>query len=311
MEASIDVFEEFKKSQDELSRRLAQQESNQLALFNQIKLLTDELARANLAAHPAPVPVFHEPAAAEAGHEPRLALPARYSGQPGKCKIFLAQCQNYFNTLPSQFAAESRRIGFIIALLDGQALEWAGPLLDKNSDIIRSLDKLKIELISVFDHNTTDQEAAVRLVNLIQGKKSVAEYSIAFRSIASATGWADPPLITTFIRSLSESVKDALAMIDIPKTLDAVVQIAIRIDNRVREREKEKGANKGSQFAMKPQFSKTLSLPLPPTDSDPEPMQVDGAVRRKTNYKGRLICYHCREPGHVKPACPKLNAPSL
>ena len=117
---------------------------------------------------------FHEPAAAEAGHEPRLALPARYSGQPGKCKIFLAQCQNYFNTLPSQFAAESRRIGFIIALLDGQALEWAGPLLDKNSDIIRSLDKLKIELISVFDHNTTDQEAAVRLVNLIQGKKSVA-----------------------------------------------------------------------------------------------------------------------------------------
>ena len=40
-------------------------------------------------------------------------------------------------------------------------------------------------------------------------------------------------------------------MIDIPKTLDAVVQIAIRIDNRVREREKEKGANKGSQFAMK------------------------------------------------------------
>ena len=78
--------------------------------------------------------------------------------------MFLTTCQNYL---------EAKRFGFIIALLDGQALEWMGPLLGKNSEIVCSLDRFKSELMSVLDHNTTDQMPAVRLVNLSLGRKSV------------------------------------------------------------------------------------------------------------------------------------------
>ena len=155
----------------------------------------------------------------------------------------------------------------------------------------------------MFDHNVSGQEAATRLMNLSQGKKSVGEFSILFCSVASSTGWADELLMALSILSLSEPVRDALALVGTPKSLDALVQIAIRAENRVREREKERLMVKGRPPSMKAHYSQALSVPAPPADSDIEPMQVDGAVVRNS----WIICFQCRKPGHIKLRCPDLN----
>lgn len=309
---------EMNRIQAEFHERLSGQESNMGRLLNQIERLTENVATLSFQFTqasqrvPAPMPQLPNavPLPVSGQKEAKVQLPVRYQGQPDKCRNFLAQCEVCFRAQPSRYATEESRICLILSLLEGKALDWVGPLIRNNSEIVRSLEKLRNELISVFDHSFTDQEAATRLMNLNQGRNSVAEFSILFRSVASSTGWADAPLMSLFVRSLSEPVRDALAMVEIPKSLDALVQIAIRIDNRMREREKERLASKGRPLQMKGQFPKSVAVPFPSTalpESESEPMQVDGAVVHKPAIKRKIICYHCRRPGHIKPRCPDLN----
>lgn len=314
-------FVEINRIQADFHERLSGQESNMVRLLNQVERLTENVATLSLqfaqASRPVPPPMPRLPTAVpydlpvpESKREPKVQLPNRYDGQPDKCRNFLAQCEICFRAQPSRYGTEDSRICFILSLLGGKALDWVGPLIRNNSEIVNSLDKLRSELISVFDHSLTEQEAATRLMNLTQGKNSVAEFSILFRSVASSTGWADGPLMSLFIRALSEPVRDALAMVETPKSLDALVQVAIRVDNRVREREKERLTIKGRPPQMNAQYSKLVAVPAPstpPPDSDNEPMQVDGAVVRNPMNKRKIICYHCRKPGHIKPRCPDLN----
>ena len=91
------------------------------------------------------------------------------------------------------------------------------------------------EIISVFDHDVTGHDAVTQLMHLQQGVGVVVEFPIKFRVLASETGWPVVPLMTIFIHALSEPVKDALATLEPPATLDALVRTAIRIDNRVQE----------------------------------------------------------------------------
>ena len=71
-------------------------------------------------------------------------------------------------------------------------------------------------------------------MNINQGRKSVAELAILFRSIATSTGWLDEPLMVIFNRALSEPVRYALSLLEAPTSLDALVERAIRVDNRIR-----------------------------------------------------------------------------
>lgn len=201
----------------------------------------------------------------------------------------------FFKVQPSRFTNEDSRVAFIFSLLSGTALSWAGSLIRSKSRIVNTTESLMNESISVFDHNITGQNATTRLMNFKQGKRSVAEFSILFRSLASETGWDDIPLMTVFIHALSEPVRDALATLDPPSSLDALVKTAVRIDNRVREREREKQIDlvKGNVNQSVTPLSKSFSAPVHLLDapSQSEPMQVDGAVVRSVRVPKKTSYY--------------------
>ena len=151
-------------------------------------------------------PLPNNPPVVAVTREPKLQLPNRYEGQPGKCQNFLVQCEIFFQAQPSRYSNEKARICFIMSLLAGNALDWVGPLIRSKSVVVDSLDRIQKELISVFNHNIKGSEVATRLKNIKQGKKSVAEFAILFRSMATSTRWSDEPLMSLFVRSLSEPV---------------------------------------------------------------------------------------------------------
>lgn len=250
-------------------------------------------------------PQTNNPPIAETTREPKLQLPNRYEGQPGKCQNFLAQCDIFFQAQPSRYGTEEAKICFIMSLLAGRALDWAGPLIRSKSVIVNTLDGFQKALISVFDHNIKAEEAAERLMNLNQGRKSVAEFAIMFRSIATSTGWPDEPLMAIFNRSLSEPVRYALSLVDVPTSLDALVERAIRIDNRIREQGRLELANKSGPTRLKvPQ-----SVPTASSDSEVgvEPMQVDGTEVSKPKRKTTHFCTYCKKSGHSRSYCWDLN----
>ncbi|KAI3362832.1 hypothetical protein L3Q82_001874 [Scortum barcoo] len=85
------------------------------------------------------------------------------------------------------------------------------------------------------------QEAVKRLLDLRQGSQSVAAYSVDFRILAAASGWDSLALKGIFYKGLAEKIKDELSLRDEPDSLDSLISLAIRIDNRLRERQRERG----------------------------------------------------------------------
>lgn len=124
-------------------------------------------------------------------------------------------------------------------------------------------------MLRVFDQIDTGQEAAKLLLSLRQGRGTVADYAISFRTLAADSGWNEPALVSAFLNGLSEPLKDGLASIDCPDNLETLISHAIRLDNRLRERNRNRVS-----FPVTPDAP--LSLGQQPTSSsmDPEPMQV-------------------------------------
>lgn len=78
----------------------------------------------------------------------------------------------------------------------------------------------------------------MRLLSLRQGRRSIADYLIDFCTDAAEAGWADQALQGIFLQSLNDNMKDQLASRDEPTSFEALASLAVRIDNRLRERER-------------------------------------------------------------------------
>lgn len=97
-----------------------------------------------------------------------------------------------------------------------------------------------------------------RLLNRKQGKNLVFKHALEFRTIAAWTEWDETALRGTFLHSLSDKIKNQLASRDDPQSLDELILLAMRIDNRFYKRIREQNYN--SQLSG---FHPTL----PPTSS--------------------------------------------
>ncbi|KAK7883132.1 hypothetical protein WMY93_029306 [Mugilogobius chulae] len=167
----------------------------------------------------------------------------------------------------------------------GNALDWAYAKWQSDPEIQRSYDKFVTELKRVFDHPVKGKEAAKRLLTIHQGSRSVAEYSVEFRTLAAEAGWDDAALQTVFVNGLSEQLKDELALKDDFGDFNSVISTAIKLDNRLRERKRERNTRPSSQpviarISQVPRNSvPSAAAPLPPPAhvSAEEPMQLGRA----------------------------------
>ncbi|KAI3356743.1 hypothetical protein L3Q82_003424 [Scortum barcoo] len=134
------------------------------------------------------------------------------------------------------------------------------------------------ELFNLIRGDILGQEAVKRLLDLRQGSQSVAAYSVDFRILAAASGWDSLALKGIFYKGLAEKIKDELSLRDEPDSLDSLISLAIRIDNRLRERQRDKG--RGTlmpKLAQPASASPPLPLPLsfaPSPHSPPLPVAL-------------------------------------
>jgi len=143
-----------------------------------------------------------------------VPTPEPYAGEPGSCSRFLLNYTLVFYLQPSSDSTDKAKIAFCV--------------------------NLSTELHKVFDHPVKGQEAMNQLFLLRQGSGSVANFSIEFRILAAKCGWDEPALMTLFARNLSEELKDELASRDDSTSLEQLISLAIRIDNRLWERRRER-----------------------------------------------------------------------
>ncbi|XP_053563243.1 tyrosine--tRNA ligase, cytoplasmic isoform X1 [Bombina bombina] len=150
--------------------------------------------------------------------------------------------------------------------------------------------------------------AEQKMRSLKQGKKTVEDYITEFKLYASDSAWSSVSLRNQFRLGLSDSVKDELARIEMPSTLEALMKLATQIDRRLRERKAERSY---SETTSKPSSS-TYSHQRPITTEQATPMEIgvirgpltaDERMRRKTNH----LCMYCGNSNHMVTDCPILR----
>lgn len=253
--------------------------------------------------------------------EPFIPTPGRYSGELGLCKQFIHQCMLVFDQQPLTYGSDRSRVAFVMSLLSGKASVWAVALANSDSPVCNTLDSFTAEMLRVFDHPLQGKEASNRLLSLRQGSGSVSAYSIDFRILATECGWDDKALQGIFFRGLSENVKDELAARDETSTLEELISLSIRLDNRLRERRRERAVRPSfpitntcsrlpNQHEPPPAFphQDSSSVPAPTTASSPEePMQLGRLRLTQEERQRRLsrgLCVYCGQAGHILLNCP-------
>uniref|UniRef100_A0A3Q3B4W6 ribonuclease H n=1 Tax=Kryptolebias marmoratus TaxID=37003 RepID=A0A3Q3B4W6_KRYMA len=225
--------------------------------------------------------------------------PERYSGE-SSCGGFLLQCALVFNRSPQSFPSDGSRISYIVGLLNGKALRWAEARFKDPLDFGCSFQSFLNEFRMTFSQEPDTTSRSRRLWNLRQGVRSVAEYAIDFRTLAASSGWDACALKSAFFQSLNDSVKDELTMVEEPTELNDLILLAIKVDNRLRERRRQRGRSTvvdGTFYRARPVVE----------PGEAEPMQL-GRARLSAAEKRRRresdLCLYCGSPDHFVVACP-------
>ena len=231
----------------------------------------------------------------------------------GTCRAFLIQCSLVFDQQPLTYPTDRSRIAFVFGLLKGNALAWASAFWDSGSRASDNFDLFVSEMRRVFDHPVEGGDAAKRLMSLRQGSRSVAEFSVEFRTVAANSGWNDQSLQGIFLSCLNEPIKDELATRDEADSLEEVISLSIRLDNRLRERRRERASRPMSSAFSGPSLPHlpraALPQPVPRAVSEGEPMQLGRTRLTQAQRLQRIrtrVCLYCALPGHSISACPSL-----
>jgi len=282
-------------------------------LANQIQQLSNNSSMEPMKAA-APV-VAPTPTVIHAGPGLRLASPVRYSGEPGRCKTFLTECDMHFEFSPQHFLTDRAKVGFIISNLVGRAQTWATAEWGRNSRICQTLQEFQQAIRRTFDPVGTDRDTARQLCGLRQGKDTVSDYAIRFRNLAAESDWNTKALYDTFFKGLTNFILERLLPIDLPSDLDSLIALVIRTDNRLEELKSLQQESAGVRI-FRPHTTTSWRFPtgLSPEQDRPapvpqieEPMQMGRArlppeERQRRMREGR--CLYCGELGHLVATCP-------
>lgn len=104
---------------------------------------------------------------------------------------------------------------------------------------------------------------------------------------------------------MQDAIKDELALHDDAPSLDQLIRNAIRLDNHLRERRRERNIRPGSGLLRNP--SPNRSPPRPQLSAEPEPMQIGRAQltpQERAHRRASNLCLYCGKPGHFIAHCP-------
>lgn len=242
---------------------------------------------------------------------PKVALPEKYDGSMLKFRDFISSLENLFVLHAKRYKSDTIKIRFIGTLLIKDALSWFRSLVDDKSHLLDSYEEFMFEFRKIFDDPNAQRHAQSAMHRLKQGKSSVLNYISRFRRIAHESGFNSQALMDAFYRGLNDDIKDVLAMNEDVENLEFLMNLTIRIDNKLWDRKMEKSFKNthghNSYKNEKPNNSSSSTVPMDldsmSQSSKFKKLTADEKNRRLTNK----LCLYCADPGHQLSSCPKRS----
>uniref|UniRef100_A0A9J8BTX3 ribonuclease H n=1 Tax=Cyprinus carpio carpio TaxID=630221 RepID=A0A9J8BTX3_CYPCA len=276
-----------------------------MSLTDPFQDLVDALRRTltTLPASPTPASTSANNAStpSPAVHASPMARPAPYSGSAEDCSGFLLQCSLVLEMQPHLYPTERSKVAFVISQLQGKALLWADSIWTQNNPVIQSYSSFTDHFQEVFGRPAWDSSIGEKLYNLKQGKMSVNEYALQFRTPAATSGWNEQALLTTYRQGLEPRVRLHLAAYEDTIGLEWFIQLSIRFAIRMQSCLEE---HQGQAYPNSPLCRpEAVSSPEPAN----EPMLVDSyrlTVAERQRRLSQNLCLYCASPGHIISVCP-------
>jgi transposase InsO family protein len=263
--------------------------------------------------------VASAPAGAVQG--PRLPKAECFEGNRTKLRGFLTQMDMHMDMNKSKLPTEASRVIFVSTYLRGQAWDWFEPHIRDyygkpkeawsmtTTDIFDDYANFRQHLENTFG-DIDAARTAERKLQRIRQNHSASAYASEFLQIISYLDLPDRAYIPYFEAGLKSDVKDELARIDRPSTLDQLIKVAVKIDNRNSERRRERQEmdqwKKGKSHGFNRYNSGRRDYHRPARDSDPygpKPMELDATREEQDERKKKNLCFNCGKPGHRAREC--------
>jgi hypothetical protein len=255
--------------------------------------------------------------------KPKMASPEKYDGGREELRTFLTNIDLYceFNEVPN----DQEKILMASTYMKGKASNWMQPYVDdylldikqhgtkeETRTMFASWLEFKQEMGRIFGEVDAKNQAEKRITHLKQ-TKSVSAYTAEFKQLQARIDWDDAALRTVFEAGLKENVKDGLVHHDKPDTLQALIELATRIDNRLWERSQQKGrfqpvtANTRRQRSRYDKDGDTVmtgKVQEKTKDKRTRGKKHDGLSKeeRQRRYDNKA-CLRCGEVGHFARDC--------
>ncbi|XP_073670196.1 uncharacterized protein [Paramisgurnus dabryanus] len=224
--------------------------------------------------------------AASFEQEPHTATPPTYNGDPNTCRSFLQQCSLVFALQPRRFSSSTSKVAYVLTLLTGRARDWGMAAWGAKAPFTFSFEALEEEMLKLFDRSLKGDMAAAELVRLRQRNDSVTDFAIRFKTLAICCNWNDAALRAQFLEGLTPGIQDEIALREPPTSLEAVIDLALRVESRHRQRD------------LRRSFRHLMSEPGEIASETPseEPMQL-GKFRISAGERSRRLsnglCLYC------------------
>ncbi len=124
----------------------------------------------------------------------------------------------------------------------------------------------------------------------------------------ASCGWNDKALWDHFLHGLAEHIKDEIYSLELPSSLDGLIDLVIRVDNQISLHSRHQRSGFPPELVIRAVSGAASDTPTQHlVFPEEEPMQVGRAwlTTRERRYRlDNQLCLYCGEAGHMAASCP-------